>query len=62
MINFDGKADKLSKMLAWMGKAVKSMSEMEMIVIWDQKSVDIVPDPYRYEYLKANALKLITVN
>jgi hypothetical protein len=38
------------------------MYTFDMIVIWDNETVDIIPDPWKYEDLKREMDSLITLN
>jgi hypothetical protein len=58
----DEQEDRLRKMLLWRQWQSAEKGKPQMIVVWNEESTDIVPDPYRFEDLKANAMKLITPN
>jgi hypothetical protein len=52
----------LRKTLQLVKKELDKVMKPQMIVIWNEESTDIVPDPYRFETLKENAMTLITLN
>lgn len=52
-------------LIKWMKmqiRIIRFMYTFDMIVIWDNETVDIIPDPWKYEDLKREMDSLITLN